>query len=428
MSTKVQWQWLDDSGWKDYDSSFSIKLEAAYRKGSKRVDVDTVRFVDLGMTNAEAISNFTNLKEKDKKFVLGVQRRKDDHTKRRAVMRMETKAVDFFNDTVFAYLPSVQGKKLKSKESDMIDAIKNAGGDVHNKLTRKVDFLIVNASEVASTWPPAKELTDAENLGIDIVSEEFITKSIMAGSQVDHTLHEVKIPTKAPTAAAGDLEGPPPGSKRSADDDEEDSSKGKGKGKAVKKTKSDLKKSDAIFSSNLVGGSEWMGVCSYPADDEYFNFTLKVDSVKGDAVLGTIEWPTLSAKTKFKGTLKGNDFTFQEYEAIAGEDEVQLPADYTGKLTDDKTIAGDLGDKASKATFKLKLTALPPPPSSSSSSSSSSSTPVDPLYLKLDTKYSGVCKSISPFLLKIDTRWVLARWGTDLPYEASRRDASFLSR
>ena len=86
------------------------------------------------------MTNFTNLKGKDKD-VVGIQRRKDDANKRRAVKREESKTLDFFNDTVFALLSQVMGKKLKKKEEELVDTIKAHGGAIHSTLTRKVDLL-----------------------------------------------------------------------------------------------------------------------------------------------------------------------------------------------------------------------------------------------------------------------------------------------
>lgn len=77
-----------------------------------------------------------------------------------------------------------------------------------------------------------------------------------------------------------------------------------------------------------------MGVCSY-AEGEMFPFILKIASVKGNKVEGTIDWPTMNdAKTKVNGTIDGCQFEFTEYEVIQGEDEVEIPVTYLGEISD----------------------------------------------------------------------------------------------
>src|SRR3712207_8023302 len=41
------------------------------------------------------------------------------------------------------------------------------------------------------------------------------------------------------------------------------------------------------------------------------------------------QWPTLnSARTKFRGVIKGDDLNFEEYEVITGQDDVEIPMKY----------------------------------------------------------------------------------------------------
>lgn len=72
-----------------------------------------------------------------------------------------------------------------------------------------------------------------------------------------------------------------------------------------------------------------------------------------------IFWKTLNdAQTKFKGKFVPNgnggdlDIDIEEYEAVVGEDEVELPMKYSGTLSG-KSMSGRVGDKNSKSTFKL---------------------------------------------------------------------------
>jgi hypothetical protein len=85
---------------------------------------------------------------------------------------------------------------------------------------------------------------------------------------------------------------------------------------------------------------------------------MTVTSVDGNAIEGTIDWPTLNnAKTKFRGTASAPSFVFEEYEAIRGEEDVELPAQYNGKFDTDYTISGKVNpdDAETCGTFKIKL-------------------------------------------------------------------------
>ena len=54
-------------------------------------------------------------------------------------------------------------------------------------------------------------------------------------------------------------------------------------------------------------------------DGSTFPQVLVVQSRKGNNISGEIHWPTLnSAKTKFRGTVKGNQIEHEEYEVITG--------------------------------------------------------------------------------------------------------------
>eukprot|EP00026_Physarum_polycephalum_P009006 Phypoly_transcript_09115.p1 GENE.Phypoly_transcript_09115~~Phypoly_transcript_09115.p1 ORF type:complete len:446 (+),score=106.74 Phypoly_transcript_09115:176-1339(+) len=73
---KVKWVWAGDSKkgsqdvWIEYDADIAEKIENAYKRGKKKVVIDTERFIDL--------SDPTEF----------LQRRKDDESKRRVVKRL----------------------------------------------------------------------------------------------------------------------------------------------------------------------------------------------------------------------------------------------------------------------------------------------------------------------------------------------------
>lgn len=100
---------------------------------------------------------------------------------------------------------------------------------------------------------------------------------------------------------------------------------------------------------------------------------MEVNSLKGKDISGTINWPTLgNAKTKIRGKIEGNkylfffffllySFTFEEYEAIQGDDDVQIPSYYSGKISakgkiiKGKTVGDSGNDDEDDATFQLDL-------------------------------------------------------------------------
>lgn len=67
-----------------FDDAFTTTLETEYKKGAKSVKVDKERYIDLSLTYDQIVKNFTNITDKT---LVGMQRRYDDPTKRRAVKR-----------------------------------------------------------------------------------------------------------------------------------------------------------------------------------------------------------------------------------------------------------------------------------------------------------------------------------------------------
>jgi hypothetical protein len=70
-------------------------------------------------------------------------------------------------------------------------------------------------------------------------------------------------------------------------------------------------------------GTYWQGVCIYEKDSSD-NFELYVEKEQNNVIEGTIEWPNLEAKTKFRGTCRQSVISFEEYEAIYGEENIGM--------------------------------------------------------------------------------------------------------
>lgn len=117
--------------------------------------------------------------------------------------------------------------------------------------------------------------------------------------------------------------------------------------------------SDAVA---LKPGTQWMGTCIMQSDGSNFPIIMRVDERKANAFSGTIQWPTLnSAKTKFKGTIKGDDITFEEYEVVTGQDDVEVPMKYVGRVNGNSiTGKNEHPDEECASTFKMdKLVSKP---------------------------------------------------------------------
>jgi hypothetical protein len=150
-----------------------------------------------------------------------------------------------------------------------------------------------------------------------------------------------------------------------------------------------------------------MGVCSYPGGDD-FPFRMEINTFKAKKITGQISWPTLKgAKTKIRGTIEGNIVKFEEYEAISGAEDVQIPSFYSGVLSNHaKTIKGKTvpdndamkdGDE-DDATFKLDLV------EASDDNSDADEKKLSLPAIKEGGKYSGICTWDYPFSLKITKR------------------------
>jgi len=163
------------------------------------------------------------------------------------------------------------------------------------------------------------EIKKANELSIPVVSFAFLTDSVANKKQAKPEDHKL--------------------GSSSADD----------AGPSTKKAKT-----DDVPSAGIHKDSEWMGV-STGSDNVPYPFVLKISGVDGDNISGAISWPTLGkgAVTKIKGTVKGDQVKFEEYEAVHGADDVEIPMHYTGKLTAN-AITGKLKDSVgTEASFTL---------------------------------------------------------------------------
>lgn len=47
--TATQWSWRSDTSWVDFDDQTNLLIETEYLQGSKKVKIDSERFVDLSL-------------------------------------------------------------------------------------------------------------------------------------------------------------------------------------------------------------------------------------------------------------------------------------------------------------------------------------------------------------------------------------------
>jgi hypothetical protein len=135
--TAVQWSWWDDKKWVAYDAATNLAIELAFGKGEKRIGVDKERFVDVDFADNAAIQKC--LANSDAALI-GVQRRFDDESRRRAVRRV---VPDFFGAHLFLVLVE------KSRAAVQIDWIATHGGLTAAKWKKAITAVLCSDETLA---------------------------------------------------------------------------------------------------------------------------------------------------------------------------------------------------------------------------------------------------------------------------------------
>jgi len=188
--------------------------------------------------------------------------------------------------------------------------------------------------------------------------------------------------------------------KRKADeDDEKDSKKAKTSTTTTTTTTTSSSSSSLSNSSSamdivsdapsLKANTQWHGACTSEADGSKFPIVMVVKDRSGANFNGEIQWPTLnSAKTKFKGTVKGDNIEFEEYEAISGADDVELPMKYSAKVSGNTMTGKNIhDDQELLSTFTMDKLA------------SAATKEFDAL--KDKTKWKGIVYQPFPFIFEV---------------------------
>lgn len=75
--------------------------------------------------------------------------------------------------------------------------------------------------------------------------------------------------------------------------------------------------------------------------------------VRTNIVQGEITWPDINnAKTKVRGTIEGDEISFEEYESQSAD--VMIPANYVAKLVN-KKIQGKFKAQTTGGVFEMDI-------------------------------------------------------------------------
>lgn len=303
---------------------------------------------------------------------------------------MQRVAPNFFKGCIFViFLSSDEAVALVER------IIETYSGSIRPSVTKRTKYIIADQEAYATNQVEWDKATAQDT---PILSTAWLVECIKQKQLVEPDADwEIEKPEPAPTA-------PKVTAKRKQPDDvdaDEDAAP------PPKKAKTDpaTAPGPAAFlppHAALKPKTCWMGVCSYESDK--YPFTLTLVTVMGNAVEGTIDWPTLNnAKTKFKGTISGTNIRFEEYEAIQGGEDVVLPASYKGQLdpTSADSITGIVNEGTEDAG-KFTVTYVEQDEDEDAMDTDEPSLIVGAI--KPNQKYSGVVIQQHPFELTITSR------------------------
>lgn len=244
----------------------------------------------------------------DDKECVGLQRRFDDESKRRAVIRLVDK---FFKRCKFALFLSDED------DSSARVIISTHGGIIKKGVDRAVHFVIVDTNH------------------IDMI--DMKTKSLIL---------EQDIPTLSVSWLVECIK------KRDILDEDDDLLKYKVDIEEVLIQPKKLKLEDSTSSEDFIDpqvniqeqknvieiGDTWEGSCTYPTDGNLtYPFSLLITN--NNPIIGRITWTSLSnASTKINGTYDeaNSTFTFKEVAILSGGEFIDIPTTYTVQIDDNK--------------------------------------------------------------------------------------------
>jgi hypothetical protein len=334
--TAVRWSWWDDKQWVAYDAATNAALEQALARGERRIAVDAERFVDVDFADNAAIQRC--LANADPALV-GVQRRKDDESRRRAVRRV---VPELFAAHLF--LPILADKP-------------RAAAQLHAVAT--------HAGLTAATWKKAVTAVLLDDAALaDVAHRDLLRKAVAANVPLLHVavIDDVVAGRAWPAAAAARSLDAQFAALLAADASttttstttatSSTSSASKRKTSSSTSSTGTAKKSKSVVSAAAVAASSSVdlrpllqvstsfdGLVRYSDGDEYA-FALVIDAADAaaGAYVGVATWPKLdAAETEWSITLSPAG-AFEARELKAGNPSaaafVALGAVYTGMLSD----------------------------------------------------------------------------------------------
>eukprot|EP00027_Filamoeba_sp_ATCC50430_P006946 CAMPEP_0168558966 /NCGR_PEP_ID=MMETSP0413-20121227/10261_1 /TAXON_ID=136452 /ORGANISM="Filamoeba nolandi, Strain NC-AS-23-1" /LENGTH=489 /DNA_ID=CAMNT_0008590141 /DNA_START=40 /DNA_END=1509 /DNA_ORIENTATION=+ len=402
--TAVEWTWRgDQNNWIAFDADQTAFFEGEFQKGSKKIRVDKERFLDLSLSHDQVLKNFGKLD--DDEHVIGMQRRYDDENKRRAIRRV---VPEFFAKDTFLILGNLTKKQKEELQTD----IELYGGVAGNKLTKKTTIILCPEEDAKDFEDDLKQATE---LKITILSPDYIAQCIKDKKKSNTNKFVVNYQPK-PAA--------PPKRKQEGEDESQNkrqkeaaqnnnvannnnnnnkqaAAPAPAPAAAPQPAKNDMPTTTItipmaieVFKEcpSLKPGTHWMGTCTMDSDGSNFPLVMIVSERAKDTFSGEIQWPTLNAaRTKFRGKINGNDITFEEYEVIKGEDDVEIPMKYSGQFQGASlTGKSEPSDPESSSVFVLNKVAAPV---------SKDLEPVKP-----KAKFSGVCYIPYKFEIEVTAR------------------------
>jgi hypothetical protein len=341
--TAVRWAWFDDKKWIEYDAAVNGALEAAFGNGEKKIAVDKERFVDVNFASNAEIQKC--LKNADPALI-GVQRRFDDESRRRAVRRV---VPSLFDTHVFLLLLDAPAQATRVADTTTL-----YGGLVSKTWKKAVTAVLATPTSLAA--PPHQDaLRKASAAGVPIV-DCAILDDVVAGASWAAALPKrdmsaafaglsapVAVPMSAPTAplkrkaAAASAAADEPAAAAAA---ASTSSATASTSVAAKKAKTvSLGAGGSDLRTLIQVSTSFEGLVRYADTDEY-EFELVIDTANAatGTYKGTAEWKKLKdAKTEWDITMTASGgFSARESKAknASAVSFVTLGATYAGVMSD----------------------------------------------------------------------------------------------
>lgn len=308
----------------------------------------------------------------DKKCI-GLQRRIDDETKRRAVRR---DAQPFLKGLSVVLLLSEDDIELSKA------IVMSHGGIVKDKINRFTKLVILGSGFTREDF--VETFDNAEKSGIAIVKDEWLIDCIKQKKMLMDDLEPYKVvgtSFKVEKEEEKVLEPPPAKKSKLIQPSQEDIemkisseeinkfeqqtsknsiSKSQDSSNLILKNQDSFDSETNKFYEYLKSDIQLIGICFYPQDNTHFVFILNILTINIDGSFeGIMKWPTLkNSSLKTHGTISKNKIKYTEYEIIKGEDEVESGGVYELEIVDKDTFKGTVSSDGVNGTLEGSMVSL----------------------------------------------------------------------